>query len=85
MNRVNVFAIHRRCINEGYGLIQVFTENIRISPTKLWRVCCYEVSQCYVLKCVHSTGSWREWAISLALVTVHVDVFHCNFRCLTDA
>ena len=38
MNRVNVFAIHR-CINEGYGLIQIFTEKIRISPTKLWRVC----------------------------------------------
>ena len=26
------------CINEGYGLIQIFTEKIRISPTKLWRV-----------------------------------------------
>ena len=38
MNRVNVFAIHR-CINEGYGLIQIFTEKIRISPTKLWHVC----------------------------------------------
>ena len=37
MNRVNIFAIHR-CINEGYGLIRIFTENIRISPTKLWRV-----------------------------------------------
>ena len=37
MNRVNVFAIHR-CINEGYGLIRIFTEKIRISPTKLWRV-----------------------------------------------
>ena len=34
---MNVFAIHR-CINEGYGLIQIFTEKIRISPTKLWRV-----------------------------------------------
>ena len=38
MNRVNVFTIHR-CINEGYGLIQLFTDEIRISPTKLWRVC----------------------------------------------
>ena len=38
MNRVNVFAIHR-CINEGYELIRIFTEKIRISPTKLWRVC----------------------------------------------
>ena len=38
MNRVNVFAIHR-CINEGYGLVRIFTEKIRISPTKLWRVC----------------------------------------------
>ena len=38
MNRMNVFAIHR-CINEGYGLIRIFTEKIRISPTKLWRVC----------------------------------------------
>ena len=38
MNRVNVFAIHR-CVNEGYGLIRIFTEKIRISPTKLWRVC----------------------------------------------
>ena len=40
MNRVNqnVFAIHR-CINEGYGLIRIFTEKIRISPRKLWRVC----------------------------------------------
>ena len=37
MNRMNVFAIHR-CINEGYGLRQIFTEKIRISPTKLWRV-----------------------------------------------
>ena len=37
MNRVNVFAIHR-CINEEYGLIRMFTEKIRISPTKLWRV-----------------------------------------------
>ena len=25
MNRVNVFAINR-CINEGYGLIRIFTE-----------------------------------------------------------
>ena len=40
MNRVNVFAI-QRCINEGYGLIRIFTEKIRISPTKLWRVCTY--------------------------------------------
>ena len=38
MNRVNVFAIHR-CINEGYGFIQIFTEKIRISSTKLWHVC----------------------------------------------
>ena len=38
MNHVNVFAIHR-CINEGYRFIQIFTEKIRISPTKLWRVC----------------------------------------------
>ena len=38
MNRVNVFAIHR-CINEGYGFIRIFTEKIRISHTKLWRVC----------------------------------------------
>ena len=38
MNRVNVFKIHR-CTNDGYGLIQIFTEKIRISPTKLWRVC----------------------------------------------
>ena len=37
MNRVNVFAIHR-CINEGYGLIRIFAEKIRISPTKLWLV-----------------------------------------------
>ena len=28
-----------RCINEWYGLIQIFTETIRISTTKLWRVC----------------------------------------------
>ena len=27
-----------RCLNEGYGLIRIFTEKIRISPTKLWRV-----------------------------------------------
>ena len=25
-------------LKEGYGLIQIFTEKIRISPTKLWRV-----------------------------------------------
>ena len=37
MNHVYMLAIHR-CINEGYGLIQIFTEKIRISPTKLWRV-----------------------------------------------
>ena len=37
MNRVNVFAINR-CINEGYGLIRIFIEKIRISLTKLWRV-----------------------------------------------
>ena len=37
MNRVNIFAIHG-CINEGYGLIRIFSEKIRISPTKLWRV-----------------------------------------------
>ena len=24
---------------EGYGLIRIFTEKIRISPTKLWGVC----------------------------------------------
>ena len=41
-NRVNVFAIHR-CINEGYGLIRIFTEKIRISVTKLWRVCTLKV------------------------------------------
>ena len=46
MDRVNVFAIHR-CINEGYGLIRIFTEKIRISPTKLWRVCILEVSAWY--------------------------------------
>ena len=40
MNRVNVFAIHR-CINEGYGLVRIFTEKIRISPRKLWRVCLF--------------------------------------------
>ena len=34
MNCMNGFAIHR-CINEGYGLIQIYTEKIRISPTKL--------------------------------------------------
>ena len=42
MNRVNVFAIHR-CINEGYGLIRIFTEKIRISPTKLWHVCTHAI------------------------------------------
>ena len=40
MNRVNVFAINR-CINEGYGLIRIFIEQIRISLTKLWRVWVY--------------------------------------------
>ena len=39
MNRVNVFEIHRCIDYEGYGLIQIFTEKIPISPTKLWRVC----------------------------------------------
>ena len=29
-------SMHKK---EGYGLIQIFTEQIRISPTKLWRVC----------------------------------------------
>ena len=43
MNRVNVFAVHR-CINEGYGLIQISTEKIRISPTKLWRVCVVDIT-----------------------------------------
>ena len=28
-------SMHKK---EGYGLIQIFTEKIRISPTKLWRV-----------------------------------------------
>ena len=42
MKRVNVFAINR-CINEGYGLIRIFTEKIRISPTELWRVCPIEL------------------------------------------
>ena len=54
MNRVNVFAIHR-CINEGYGLIQIFTEKIRISPTKLWRVCWFSSRRQWyrsVTKCV---------------------------------
>ena len=46
MNRVNVFAIHR-CINEGYGLIQIFTEQIRISPTKWWRVWNIVVFVCF--------------------------------------
>ena len=45
MNRVNVFAIHQ-CINEGYGLIRIFIEKIRISPTKLWRVCYYIYGIC---------------------------------------
>ena len=31
MNHVNVFAIHR-CINEGYGLIQIFTEKYGFPP-----------------------------------------------------
>ena len=52
MNRVNVFAIHR-CINEGYGLIQIFTEKIRIFPTKLWRVC---VSAYATRTFAHETG-----------------------------
>ena len=34
MNRVNV---------EGYGLIRIFIEKIRISLTKLWRVCIFFV------------------------------------------
>ena len=42
MNRVNIFAIHR-CINEGYGLIRIFSEKIRISPTKLWHVCLWHI------------------------------------------
>ena len=29
-------SMHKK---EGYGLIQIFTKKIRISPTKLWRVC----------------------------------------------
>ena len=28
-------SMHKK---EGYGLIQIFTKKIRISPTKLWRV-----------------------------------------------
>ena len=35
INRLNVFAIHR-CINEGYGLIQIFTEKNGFPP----RNCC---------------------------------------------
>ena len=27
-----------RYINDGYGLIQIFTEKLRIPPTKLWHV-----------------------------------------------
>ena len=50
MNRVNVFAIHR-CINEGYGLLRIFTEKIRISPTKLWRVCMRFVFTCKCNAC----------------------------------
>ena len=37
-NRVKNVEIHR-CIDDGYGLIQIFTEKIRIPPKKLWRVC----------------------------------------------
>ena len=46
MNRVKVFAI-RPCINEGYGLIRIFTGKIRISPTKLGRACRFVVLNIY--------------------------------------
>ena len=55
MNRVNVFAIHR-CINEGYGLIRIFTEKIRISSTKLWRVWDTHIQK----QCTWCTAIWYK-------------------------
>ena len=67
MNRVNVFAIHW-CIYEGYGLIRVFTENIRISPTKLWRVWCsrhLEIEYgCHLNEMkIHQLFQWQHYYI----------------------
>ena len=45
MNRVNIFPIHR-CINEGYGLIQMFTEKNTDFPHEI--VACLTMSLCNV-------------------------------------
>ena len=42
MNRVNVFAIHL-CINEGYGLIRIFTEKNTDFP--------HEIVACLIAPC----------------------------------
>ena len=68
MNLVNVFAIHR-CINEGYGLIQIFTEKIRISPMKLWRVCCRDPVYSVCLHYTVTLTSYTLWKAA-AFVTV---------------
>ena len=62
MNCMNGFAIHR-CINEGYGLIQIYAEKIRISPTKLWRVC--------ILSQILTSGELQGFA--LFVVVCHSD------------
>ena len=46
MNLVNVFAIHR-CINEGYRSIQIFIEQIRITPHEIV-ACLHTDIQCRI-------------------------------------
>ena len=56
-NRVKNVAIHQ-CIDEWYGLIQIFTEKIRIPPKKLWRVCTL------LVPCNGSFVLLSTWALS---------------------
>ena len=48
MNRVNIFAIHR-CINEGYGLIRIFSEkNTDFS---------HKIVACLIMSCLEIPGN----------------------------
>ena len=86
MNRVNVFAVHR-CINEGYGLIQISLKKYGFPPTKLWRVWLHQHVDVLHLQasidnftlCPHTTKphAVSDWLNPHSSGTI--SAFHCKF------
>ena len=76
-------AIHQ-CIDEGYGLIKIFTEKIRIPSRKLWRVCNHIIlkqinqdqsqGRCLVWCMVWSLFS-RYFLISVQAMSLPINVY----------